>query len=313
MRIAPPCSSASDFAMARPRPEPWCRLGELAFDLLERPPELAQRVLRDADAVVLDGDGDVVAAHAPAHRDLAAVGRELHRIGQEIEHDLLERAAIGREADRRARSRATRRGSFRSRVPRPRARHPRGAVEVDRLEIEADAAGLDLRHVENVVDDVEQIAAALADVAAIFECTCPRRAGRTCRFHDLGEADDGVERRAQLVAHIGEELRLGLVRFLGARLFLGVFLREVGELLGLALQRLLRFAQVVDRRHLPLLALDQLLLVQFELGDVGADGDVAAVLGAPFADMHPAPVVELRFEGPCTRRLAVLRWRAWCG
>ena len=99
MRITPPCSSASDLAMARPRPEPWCRLVKLAFDLLERPPELAQRVPWDADAVVLDGDGDLVAAHAPAHRDLAAVRREFHRIGQEIERDLLERAAIGGEAD----------------------------------------------------------------------------------------------------------------------------------------------------------------------------------------------------------------------
>ena len=30
--------------------------------------------------------------------------------------------------------------------------------------------------------------------------------------HHLGEADDGVERRAQLVAHVGEELRLVLAR-----------------------------------------------------------------------------------------------------
>ena len=49
------------------------------------------------------------------------------------------------------------------------------------------------------------------------------------RFHDLGEADDGVERRAQLVAHVGEEFRLRLVGFLGAGLFLGVFLGEFGE------------------------------------------------------------------------------------
>ena len=34
----------------------------------------------------------------------------------------------------------------------------------------------------------------------------PRRVGD----HHLGEPDDGVERRAQLVAHIGEELRLVL-------------------------------------------------------------------------------------------------------
>ena len=34
---------------------------------------------------------------------------------------------------------------------------------------------------------------------------------------DVGEADDRVERRPELVAHIGEELRLGAARGLGAR------------------------------------------------------------------------------------------------
>ena len=56
MRMLPPCSSTSDLAMARPRPEPWWRLGQLAFDLLERTAELAQRVFGNADAVVGDGD-----------------------------------------------------------------------------------------------------------------------------------------------------------------------------------------------------------------------------------------------------------------
>ena len=42
-------------------------------------------------------------------------------------------------------------------------------VEFDRLVFEADAPGFDLRHVKDVVDDIEQIAAAAADVAAVFE------------------------------------------------------------------------------------------------------------------------------------------------
>ena len=63
-------------------------------------------------------------------------------------------------------------------------------------------------------------------------------------LHDLGEADDGVERRAQLVAHVGEELGLGAVGALGLRLLLEVALGEVGELLRLQLQRLARLLQV---------------------------------------------------------------------
>ena len=79
---------------------------------------------------------------------------------------------------------------------------------------------------------------------------------------------------------------------------------------GLQLERLLRVAQVGDGRHQPPLAVDQLLLVLLERGDVGADRDVAAVLGAPLADLQPAAVVELRLEGARARRLARLRWRA---
>ena len=48
---------------------------------------------------------------------------------------------------------------------------------------------------------------------------------------------------------------------------------------------------------------DQLLLVFLDAGDVGADRDVAAVLGAALADMQPAAVVELRLEGAGARRL----------
>ena len=41
------------------------------------------------------------------------------------------------------------------------------------------------------------------------------RAARTTRSrHHLGEADDGIQGRAQLVAHIGEEFGLGAVRLL---------------------------------------------------------------------------------------------------
>ena len=39
-----------------------------------------------------------------------------------------------------------------------------------------------------------------------------------------------------------------------------------------------------------------LLLVALELGDVGADRDEAAVLGAPLVDLQPAAVLELQLE-----------------
>ena len=114
--------------------------------------------------------------------------------------------------------------------------------------------------------------------------------------HDLGEADDGVQRGAQFVAHIGEEFGFRLVGFLGAVLFLRVFFGEVGKL-GL------RALQVDHVGAQAGVVFDQLLLVFLDAGDVGADRDVAAVLGAAFGDVQPAAVVELRLEGAGARRM----------
>ena len=74
-------------------------LGQLILDLLERPAELAQSILRYADAVVGDDDGHLAAAPPPAHRHCAAIRGELHGVGEKIERDLLQRAPIGIELD----------------------------------------------------------------------------------------------------------------------------------------------------------------------------------------------------------------------
>ncbi len=156
-------------------------LGELALDLLERPPEPRQRVLRDADAGIGDRQHDALVGRARAHRDAAAAGRELDRVRQQIERDLLDGAAVGAQLQVGRYAGAERELL----VLRARRHHAHGfaeqRVEVEFLEIETDAAGLDLGHVEDVVDDVEQILPAAVDVVAIFADIFRRRAGRTCR------------------------------------------------------------------------------------------------------------------------------------
>ena len=79
-------------------------------------------------------------------------------------------------------------------------------------------------------------------------------------------------------------------------LFLRVFFGEVGQFR-------LRALQVEHVGAQAAVVFDQLLLVLLDAGDVGADRDVAAVLGAAFADVQPAAVVELGFEGARARRL----------
>ena len=91
--------------------------------------------------------------------------------------------------------------------------------------------------------------------------------------------------RSSAVAHIGEEFRFGLVGILGAGFLLAVFLGEVGELPGLEFERLLGAAQIGDGRDQALLAVDQAGLVALDGGDVGADRNIAAVLGAPLTLM----------------------------
>ena len=71
--------------------------------------------------------------------------------------------------------------------------------------------GLDLGHVENVVDELEQMLAAVVDVAGIVAVARFVDGAQQLVLDDLGKADDGVQRRPQLVAHVGEEHRLGAV------------------------------------------------------------------------------------------------------
>src|SRR5215467_6903192 len=100
--------------------------------------------------------------------------------------------------------------------------------QIDRLEIEFKLAGLDLREVENLVDEAKQVSTsavhALQRLQRLFRAEA-RRVGD----HHLGQSDDGIERRAQLVAHTGKELRLALARQfeLAALVLLGYLQRHL--------------------------------------------------------------------------------------
>ncbi len=93
-----------------------------------------------------------------------------------------------------------------------RAEHPVHDV-LERIigERERELAGLDLGQVEHVVDQAEQVLAVALDPLEHVAHLLGRFAVDAVA-DQLGVAEDGVERRAQLVAHIGEELRLVLAR-----------------------------------------------------------------------------------------------------
>src|ERR1700730_4771108 len=70
--------------------------------------------------------------------------------------------------------------------------------------------GLELGQVKNVVDQSEQVAGRTERTVERFEVLLCRL--RILPQH-LADADNGIEGRAQLVAHIGKKLRFVLTRF----------------------------------------------------------------------------------------------------
>ena len=82
--------------------------------------------------------------------------------------------------------------------------------------MQLETAGPDARQVEQIVDQIEQVAAAARYCSQRLPAI---RVGQRPLAHELSVSEDCVQRRAQLVAHVGEELILGAARgfFLRAR------------------------------------------------------------------------------------------------
>ena len=135
---------------------------------------------------------------------------------------------------------------------------------VDRLDEDIHLASLDLRQVEDVVDQSQQVPAGAFDLLQVFDRRLVVLVGGVL-LQNFAVADDRVERRAQLVRHVGEEARFGLVGDFGGIARGGKF--------GLA-------------------------LLQF--GDVCIGGHDATVRGFSFADLNPsavAAVLDMRAAG----------------
>ncbi len=157
--------------------------------------------------------------------DLAALGRELDRVAEQVPDDLLQAAAVCRHRRQRAdRGRAVRRMSL--------ALAPGSADSIalftmsaqrDLLHVEPNLAGHDAAEVEQVVDQPHLRARIAVDhLEAALELF--RRRGVGLALQDLRPAEDRAERRAQLVRQRREELVLdasGALR-LHARVALGL-------------------------------------------------------------------------------------------
>ena len=179
------------------------------------------------------------------------MGGELEGVGEEVEHDLLQPLLVGADRLRQlaveldVEARPLSAASWRnvrsmcclrlaSASRRARSRRSR----------------FDLRQVEDVVDEVEEVRSGRVDRPRELDLLVVEIALRVVG-EQLRQDQQRVERRAQLVAHVGEEL--------------GLVLRGQRELLGFLLERAARHLDFdILRFDLLLLVLEQLrLFLQF--------------------------------------------------
>ena len=166
---------------------------------------------RTARAGVLDIDPQhVVGGDRAVHMDLPAVPVVLDRVGQEVEEDLLQPPAVGAHHEvRRVAETKVHVQLFRHARDQWHAFLQRVAW-VHVADLHRKAAGFDFREVENLVNQAQQVLAAgidLLDIASVFRA----QLGLGVEFEQLGEAENGVERRAQFVAHRRQEIGFGPV------------------------------------------------------------------------------------------------------
>ena len=113
-------------------------------------------------------------------------------------------------------------------------------AQIERRLLQLDLAGLDLRDVEDTVDDLEQH---LGRAAGRLEIVLLPRSGFGVA-HEFQHAENTVHRRAQLMRHVGKKLGLGVVGRLG-------FQHALMRLLPGSDKRVTRAAPIQDGAELP--------------------------------------------------------------
>ncbi len=201
-------------ALADGQAEPGATVAAIrgGVHLAERLEEAVEAVGGDADAGVPDHEvqlvtprRDLEGLHGDA--DLARL-RELHRVAQEIDQHLSHARGVPPQPDR---------GSVLEEVGELEAllacpgrdeleRVLDALAQVERGLLQLQHAGFDLREVQDVVDEREEMIAAGADGLGEL----PLLGVQAGVHHQGRHADDGVQRGPDLVTHVGQELGLRL-------------------------------------------------------------------------------------------------------
>ena len=142
-------------------------------------------------------------------------------------------------------------------------------LELEGHGLDLQVTGLDLREVQDVVDDAEQVLPGQLNLRDVVALPCVELGPQRQVCHP----DDGVHRRANLMAHVGQEVRLHARRLfghlLGAAQLLLDLLQFCNDAAGERVEPILRLLDqltvrvrpcqlLLKKTNLPLEALDAL-------------------------------------------------------
>src|SRR3989442_3156635 len=181
-------------------------IGLHAIELLEN---LALQARRDANAVVAHAHDAVAARRVDLDDDLAVLGRVLHRVRQQVLERLLRRLRVQLDRNRRLRRAERDRELIVPELAVERIDDAAGdGREIRRLELILPQSPLDLREVEQVVDQPRQLAPLAVDDSVVLGR--PPRVLQPSELQRFRAELNERERRLEIVRDARHEVRLHL-------------------------------------------------------------------------------------------------------
>ncbi len=174
-----------------------------------------------------------LAALGHAHADVALLG-ELDGVADQIGQDLAQAHGIAAHghAHRRIDLHRQRQSLVLRRLLHQAAHRIEHLAQIETDGLQFQLVRLDLGVVEDVVDDAQQLACRAVGCHHVVALVGTERRPQ----HDVQQGDDAVERRADLMAHGGQEFALGEHRGLGVLLGLHELLLHMAQLVQLGHQ-----------------------------------------------------------------------------
>ena len=184
--------------------------------LEERITDPLQVVCANADSAIDHTHHKARTLDAGSYRDGAPALGKLDRVGQQVQQHLLERARIA--GDLRQVSRYA--GDNIDPVLTGFQDHQIAAADErfawrKQFRNDLEIAALHLRHIKDAVDDRQEMKPGFIDQLGVFLTPCGVDHHLVLAHDHFREPDNGIQRRAQFMAHGGKEARLGRTGPLG--------------------------------------------------------------------------------------------------